>query len=232
MDPLLPFALFGLVVIVVGIAAYLAYEAEQKRRRLLQGFALSSGWAYTGRDDSWTARFDGGPFGQGDHRRADNVLTGRYGDRDMVAFDYSFQTHSSDSKGNRQTTTHRYTVCALRLPAYLRELELSPESLLTRVATAVGFADVELESEDFNRRYRVRAKDPKFAYDVLNPRTMTALLARPPLHLRISGADALCWESGRLRPPVLLEHLSTLALLVDGIPSFVWTDHSPGGATA
>jgi hypothetical protein len=231
-DPLLPFALFGLVVIVVGIAAYLAYEAEQKRRRLLQGFALSSGWDYRARDDSWTERFDGGPFGQGDHRRADNVLAGRYGERDMVAFDYSFQTHSNDSKGNRQTTTHRYTVCALRLPAYLRELELSPESLLTRVATAVGFADVELESEDFNRRYRVRARDPKFAYDVLHPRTMDALLARRPLHLRISGADALCWESGRLKPPQLLEHLSTLALLVDGIPSFVWSDHSPGGAPA
>jgi hypothetical protein len=231
-DPLLPFALFGLVVTVVGIAAYLAYRAEQKRRQLLQGFAASSGWTYTARDDSWTARFDGGPFGQGDHHRADNVLTGRHGQRDMVAFDYSFQTHSNDSKGNRSTTTHRFTVCALRLPAYLPELELSPESLLTRVANAVGYADVELESEDFNRRYRVSTRNPKFAYDVLNPRTMTALLARRPLHLRITGADALCWENGRLQPAGLLERLSTLALLVDGIPSFVWSDHSPGGATA
>jgi hypothetical protein len=65
-DPLLPFAIFGLVVTVVGIAAYLAYRAEQKRRQLLQGFAASSGWTYTARDDSWTARFEGGPFGQGE----------------------------------------------------------------------------------------------------------------------------------------------------------------------
>ena len=232
MDSLLPFGLLGLVVTVVGIVAYLSYEAEQKRRRLIQGYAQSTGWAYTARDDSWTGRFDGGPFGDGDHRRAENVLTGRHGERDMVAFDYSFQTHSTDGKGNTTTTTHRYTVCVLRLPAYLPELELAPESLLTRVAGAVGFADVELESEEFNRRYRVSARDPKFAYDVLNPRTMSALLARRALHLRISGADALCWENGRLQPAGLLEQLSTLALLVDGIPSFVWSDHSPGGATA
>jgi len=228
----LPFLLFGLVAAGVGVAAYLSYRADQRRRQLLQGFARSSGWAYTPRDDNWTGRFDGGPFGQGDHRRADNVLTGRHGERDMVAFDYSFQTHSTDGKGNSTTTTHRFTVCALRLPAYLPELELAPESVLTRVANAVGFADVELESEDFNRRFRVTARDPKFAYDVLNPRTMTALLARRPLHLRVSGADALCWENGRLQPAGLLEQLSTLALLVDGIPSFVWSDHSPGGTTA
>jgi hypothetical protein len=231
-DSLLPFGLFGLVVTVVAIAAYLSYEAEQKRRRLLQGYAQSSGWTYTARDDSWSERFEGTPFGQGDHRRVENILAGRYGARDMVAFDYSFQTHSTDGKGNRTTTTHRSMVTALRLPAYLPELELSPESVLTRVANAVGFADVELESEDFNRRYRVSARDTKFAYDVLNPRTMTALLARRPLHLRIRGADALCWANGRLRPAELLEHLSTLALLVDGIPSFVWSDHSPGGAPA
>ena len=231
MDALFPLILVGGLTLV-GLVGYLSWRADQKRRQLLQGFAASSGWTYTPRDDSWTERFEGMPFGQGDHRRADNVLAGRYGERDMVAFDYSFQTHSTDGKGNSSTTTHRSTVCALRLQAYLPDLELSPESVLTRMAGAVGFADVELESEDFNRRYRVKARIPKFAYDVLNPRTMTALLARRPLHLRIRGADALCWEDGRLQPAELMERLSTLALLVDGIPSFVWSDHSPGGATA
>jgi len=106
-------------------------------------------------------------------------------------------------------------------------LELSPESALTRIASHLGLGDVELESEDFNRRYRVATRDPKFAYDVLNPRTMAALLARPVLHMRLSGEDALCWESGRLEPTDLLARLSTLHVLINGIPSFVWSDHTP-----
>jgi hypothetical protein len=118
------------------------------------------------------------------------------------------------------------------LKAPLPGLELSPESLITRLGNAIGFDDVELESEDFNRRYRVHAQDPKFAYDVLNPRTMQALLARPALHMRLQGADAVSWSSGRLDPAELLAHLSTLQLVVAGIPSFVWSDHLSGGAPA
>ena len=229
----LPFVLFALGLAVVIVVAVLGYQADKKRRAALQSFALSSGWTYAARDDSWCDRFAGAPFGDGDDRRATNVLQGSYAGTAMVAFDYQYDTHSTDSKGHRTTTTHRYAVCALRLPAPLPGLELSPESAMTRLAGALGFDDVELESEDFNRKYRVKARDRKFAYDVLNPRTMAALLPRPALHLRLLDVDAVCWESGRLVPTDLIARLSTLELLVAGIPSFVWSDqHPPGGTPA
>jgi hypothetical protein len=227
----LPIVLFVVGLCAVGAVAYFAYQADKKRRAALQSFALSSGWTYAARDDSWCDRFVGAPFGDGDDRRADNVLQGSYEGTPMVAFDYQYETHSTDSKGNRTTTTHRYAVCSLRLPAPLPGLELSPESALTRLAGHLGFDDVELESEDFNRMYRVKARNPKFAYDVLNPRTMSALLGRPALHMRLLDVDAVCWESGRLAPTELLARLSTLKLLIGGIPSFVWSDQSPPGGT-
>ena len=137
----------------------------------------------------------------------------------MVAFDYSYETHSTDSKGNRHTTTHRFAFCSLALPAYLPALEMVPESLLGRLGTALGMQDIELESEDFNRRYRVRCANQKFAYDVLPPRTMEALMSRTALHLRLAGTDAMCWESGSHSPSELLARLDAIATLVDGIPS-------------
>jgi hypothetical protein len=226
-----------IVVLVIGIAvvalvAVVSYRMDKKRREALQAFGLSNGWAYSARDDSWCDRFTGAPFGEGDSRTARNILRGPYEGTEMVAFDYCYETHSTDSKGRRNTTKHRFAVCALGLKAALPGLELSPESLITRLGNAIGFDDVELESEDFNRRYRVHAQDPKFAYDVLNPRTMQALLARPALHMRLQGADAVSWSSGRLDPAELLAHLSTLQLVVAGIPSFVWSDHLSGGAPA
>ena len=227
----LPIVLLVLGICAVVAVAYFAYQADKKRRAALQSFALSSGWTYTARDDSWCERFVGAPFGDGDDRRASNVLQGPYEGTAMVAFDYQYETHSTDSKGNRTTTTHRYAVCTLRLPAPLPGLELSPESALTRLAGHLGFEDVELESEDFNRLYRVKARDPKFAYDVLNPRTMEGLLGRPALHMRLLDVDAVCWESGRLAPVELLARLSTLKLLIGGIPSFVWSDQGPPGGT-
>jgi hypothetical protein len=211
-------------LVVMGGLAYWSWLSAKKRRELFQGFAASQGWTWVGRDDSWVQRFDGTPFEQGDHKRALNVLQGDFRGRPMVAFDYSYQTHSTDSKGNQQTTTHRYALCSLSVPAYLPKLEMVPESFLGRLGTALGMEDIELESEDFNRRYRVRCGDRKFASDVLPPRTMEAMLRRTALHLRLEGADALCWEDGSHSPAELLARLDALAALLDGIPEFVWND--------
>ena len=208
----------------MGGLAYWSWLQAKKRRELLQGFAASQGWTWTARDDSWANRFDGTPFDEGDHQEAVNVLQGQYRGRAMVAFDYSFETHSTDSKGNTTTTTHRIAFCSVSLPASLPRLELVPESMFGRLGTALGMQDIELESEDFNRRYRVRCANAKFAYDVLPPRTMEALMSREALHLRLSGTDALCWESGQHSPSQLLARLDALATLVDGIPEFVWND--------
>ncbi len=107
-------------------------------------------------------------------------------------------------------------------------LELTGDNVLTRLGSALGLADVELESEDFNRRYRVTADDRRFAYDVLQPRTMEHLLASPTVNLRLCGADALLWDSGFTEPEELPGLLAVLAQVVDGIPSYVWSDR--GGA--
>lgn len=219
-----PVLLFGLAGVAMAAFAYFGYVQAKKRREMLQQFAASQGWTWTPQDDSWATRFSGDPFGAGDNREAQNVLQGQWRGRAMVAFDFSYQTHSTDSKGNRTTTTHRFAFCALALPAWVPKIELVPESMFGRLGTALGMQDIEFESEEFNRRYRVRSDNPKFAYDVLPPRTMAALLTRPALHLRLSGEDALCWESGRHDPAQLLARLDALATVLDGIPDFVWSD--------
>jgi hypothetical protein len=211
-------------ILVMGALAYFSWLQAKKRRELLQQFALSQGWTWVARDDSWVNRFDGTPFDEGDNEEAANILRGDFRGRAMVAFDYSYETHSTDSKGNRTTTTHRFAFCSLALPEPVPRLELVPESVFGRLGTALGMQDIELESEDFNRRYRVRCGNPKFASDVLPPRTMQALLSRTALHLRLAGVDALCWESGQHSPSQLLARLDALTTLIDGIPAFVWND--------
>lgn len=218
-------ALFiALALVVGGVFAYVSWLQAKKRRELFAQFARSQGWSWVARDESWTGRFDGDPFDDGDNKEAANVLQGQFRGRPMVAFDYSYETHSTDSKGNRQTTTHRYAFCSLALPSPVPQVELVPESVFGRLGTALGMQDIEFESEDFNRRYRVRSDNPKFAYDVLPTRTMEALLGRTALHLRLRGVDAVCWEDGRHSPTELLARLDALDAVIDGIPGFVWND--------
>lgn len=209
---------------VLGYFAYRSYQANQKRKALLFTWATNSGYQYAVEDDSMCGRWNGDPFGEGDHQRAQNVITGT-AKAPFSAFDYSYETHSSDGRGGRTTTTHHYCVTALQLPSYLPMLQVTPENVLTRIGHTLGLDDIDLESEDFNRKFRVHANDRKFASDCLTPRTMQALLTRPDVSWRISGTDILTWAEGRMSPSSVLKDLSTLQLVIDGIPSFVWKDH-------
>ena len=218
--------LFIAVAPVAGYLAYRSYQQEQRRKQQIQTWATNNSYSYVAEDDAWCERWGGEPFGNGDHRRAENIVNGATGKRTFVAFDYSYQTHSSDSKGGRTTETHRYTVTAVQIPTFLPTLQVTPESVFSRMCHAFGLDDIDLESEDFNRTFRVHANDRKFASDVLTPRTMQALLARPVTSWRISGSDILGWTDGRMTPLLVTKTASTLELVIDGIPSFVWKDHS------
>jgi hypothetical protein len=234
--------LFVLGVVVAG--AFVAYSvwANGKRQKALAAYAASNRWSFTAEDDALTVRWHGTPFGQGDRRRARNVLSGTARGRRFVGFEYQYDTASSTGNmnasplgtllgttfgNNRERTTHHFFVVAVALPTYLPSLEVTPENLLSRAAAAVGIGSgVELESEDFNRHFRVTARNPKFASDVLTPRTMQAMLSSAQgLCWRIEGADVVSWGNGHLEPVALLSRLSTLNGVVDGIPDFVWHDN-------
>ena len=224
---LLP-VVFGLIVSAVLVGGFLL---DRRRRERLMTYAVNRGWTYTAEDQRLTERWEGEPFGRGDHRRARNVVTGTEGGQPFVAFDYSFQTHSSDGKGQRQSTTHRWTVCTVPMPGWLGAVQVVPENALHRIAGAVGIGqDIALESEDFNRRYRVTATSPKLASDILTPRTMQYLLSVPAEGWRTCGTDLVGFAQRRLDPAEVVRTTAILRQVLAGVPPFVWKDAGAGGS--
>lgn len=222
-SPLLLFLAGALVV--AGIAVYAAM-ADSKRRERLFAAATARGWTYVRESPQLVGRWSGQPFGTGDNRRVRDTVAGAWHGREFTAFTYTYETSSEDSKGSRSTTTHWFTVVALVLPTWLPTLEVRPESAMHRVLGAVGIGeDIELESEDFNRAFRVSARDPKYASDVLAPRTMEQLLAGPRTPWRIEGNTVLTWADGPLEPDVVEPRLAFVERVVSLIPAFVWKDH-------
>jgi hypothetical protein len=149
------------ILVVAGIAglAWLSHHQAKKRREQFAAFATAQGWTYVAADHSLTGQWQGEPFGAGDNRRAVNVVTGPFRGRSIAAFDYSYQTHS-ESNGHRTTTTHRFGVVAMRMPGALPWLQVEHEGIFGgAVANALGFRDLQFESEQFNRTFRVKAAD-------------------------------------------------------------------------
>jgi hypothetical protein len=215
--------LFAVVVVALLVGAFLL---DRKRRERIMTFCLARGWQYVDEDPSLPDRWSGEPFGLGDRRRARNVIRGSECSRDFIAFDFSYETHSTDSKGNRTTSTHQFAVTTVTIPAYLPKLEVSPAGVFGKLTDAIGLTtDIDLESEDFNRSFKVHADDRKFATDVLSPRTMQYLLTAPRAAWRIQGNTMLRWASGRVDPADIIAAVAVLDQVADGIPAFVWKDH-------
>jgi hypothetical protein len=220
--------LIVVLVIVVGFGiGYFNYYRAKKRREAFAAFAAQHGLTYTPSNPSLTGQWGGEPFGRGDRRRATNVMTGNLQGREIVAFDYSYQTHSTDSKGRRTTTTHEYGVVAMRLPGVLPRLEVKHEGIFGgAVANALGFADIQFESEQFNRAFRVKADDQRFGHAVIHPRMMEMLLARGEIGWRFEGDTVLGWSKGDHDPQQVLNRLSLLSEVVSQVPPYVWRDYA------
>lgn len=209
------------VLAVVGAALL-----QQRRTDALSALAREQGWSLARRDDVWARAFEGEPFGLAAGRRAEDVLVGTCGGRDLVAFTYSYRTSSTDANGTVTSQVHRFAIATLRLPAAVPLVELRPSGWTGGLLPRLLGRTVELESEEFSARYVVRADDPRLASDLLPARTMQLLLDRPDVRVRLAGGCAVSWRRGRLDPVELLERLETLTALLDGVPDWVWRDRA------
>jgi len=213
--------------LIVGVAAYVSHVMAKKRREAFTAFAAQQGFSYQPENHALAGQWAGTPFRTGDKRRVRNVLTGAYQGRQIVAFDYSYQTRSSNGKGARRTTTHKFGVVVMQLPGALPKLEVTHEGIFGgAVMNALGFADLKFESEQFNRTFRVEADDQRFGHAMIHPQMMEMLLARGEIGWRVEGNSLIGWDSGAHSPVEVMNRLQLLQLVIDNVPPYVWRDYA------
>jgi len=208
-----------IAVLVVGGIIWGVY-AERTRRESFVAFAASIGWTYQSDARQLVGRWRGQPFNVGDSRRVPHLLTGDYGGRTAAAFEYQYTTGSGKS---RSTTT--LSVAMLALPTYLPDLEITHEGLGATISKLFGGQDIQFESEEFNKRWRVEASILKTAHDIVHPRFMEFMNSGPSDPIRFEGTDVWTWHHGGLDTADLHPRLARLAAAVDLVPRHVWQDY-------
>jgi hypothetical protein len=228
--------LFPIVIVGMIVSGIVGWKRHQKQVAQVRQFATKMGWNYTASDSRWTHISARTPFNSGMAIRdswmacsATDIVQGAYDQRPVAAFDYTVRSEQQGPNGSTETT-YRYGVCVITLPAPLPYLEIGHESVLGRLAQSMGEHDIQIESEGFNRQFRVRSADPKFASDVLSPQLAEKLMSLPAEQWRIEGNNLISWRKGRLDVNTLPTWLSMLSMIVSSIPSFVWHDHGVQGS--
>lgn len=211
----------GLVVTLIVLSAL----AARKRREELAELAARLGLSFRPDEDRTLAEQFGflDALAQGSNRYAFNILSGRYRDHEVLVFDYHYETHSHDSKGRRQTHHHYFSFFILMLPAHFPELRIAREGFLSKIAQAFGYDDIDFESAEFSRKFCVRSKDKKFAYDVCHAQMMEYLLANSDLSIEIEGRALALAFGSRLKATEIEANLGRLFEIRSRLPEYLFT---------
>ncbi len=213
---------FALVVIALGVLGYLR---EKKRREAFQALAARLGMRYVARDRSLAKRYRFlDKLRQGTNRYAFNILEGEFKGYPVKAFDYHYETHSTDSKGRRTTHHHYFSFFILEQEKEFPELRIYPEGLLSKLGQMLGFDDIDFESIEFSKAFCVRSRDRKFAYDICHTRMMEYLLAHRDLSLEIEGRCVAMSFPRRLDVEEIPRRLEQLVEIRQLFPEYLYRD--------
>jgi len=163
---------------------------------------------------------------KGDNRYACNILSGTYQQNEVLAFDYHYETESTDSKGNRTTTHHWFSFFILTLPAYFPDLTIRRENFFTKVAEVFGYDAIKFESAEFSNTFCVRSADKKFAYDVCNATMIAYLLDNRDLSVEIENNVLALAFTTRLSPEQIEANLQRLAEIRSRLPEYLFSQNA------
>lgn len=224
--------LFIVLVVFLAVAiAVLAYRAQQKRREEFFMLANKLGLTYSRQDPFETTDYPFDLFSRGDRRAAENMIYGVTNGLDVRLFDYYFVEDHTDTRGNRTSSTYRFSCALAELDAMCPHIALEHEGLFSGLARHLGFHDIEFESDEFNRDWKVHSDDKKFAYAICDARMMQWLLDEGGVaQYEVNGTLILCYTK-RVSPPEYENLLEVLRRFRAHIPEVLSSLYPRSGAT-
>ena len=116
--------------------------------------------------------------------------------------------------------------CPARWPSFdIKEEHLGHKIVKVVLGQNSKFAarDVEVESADFNARWRVKTDDPDFALVFLSPEMQQAVMRVPKGWYVRAGQGALAIvANSQLKPEMLAKMVETLEAIVAQVPEEIW----------
>ncbi len=166
------------------------------------------------------------PFRDGRERRASNAIKAKYEQSEFVSFEYEYVTEYKDQDGKVQRTDHKYNVIGFKIAGEIDGIRIMPEGLWD------GKYDLDVESDDFNKKWRVLAKDKRMAHALLSPTVIELLVSRDTEKMPIIFEPGYIWtyRAGETELAKLEARLAVLAGVAREIPPFVYKEAKAGAA--
>jgi len=158
-------------------------------------------------------------------RGLEHVTWGTWNGLEVEVFEYWYAVGSDPSVDDYQ----RFTCALIPIPPPWPEFVIEPERVITALTDAVGSMEVDLELERFNREYRVRCEDARFASALIDQRLMVWLL-EVAAGVGFQAADGrLLVFADRVEPWQLESVLATARGFLTHVPGTLRSLYPDGG---
>ena len=213
------FVVFGLALL--GLVFYLSYAMKERRRAAFAQQAAFLRLTYAADDALGILGYPFTLLHRGDGQGVENLVYGPWQELDVIAFDFWYYDESTDANGHTSRSYHRFDCAIVPIDADCPRLAIGRETLLTSLAGALSFHDIEFESEDFNRAFHVTCEVPKFANDVIDQRMMSWLLTTGSKHSYETIGNRVLVAGPRIDPAALPVLLGAARGFVQHVPKVV-----------
>jgi hypothetical protein len=223
----------AILAVAFGLAFLYAAQIRNRRARAMAPTAAAHGLRYSAGDLLGCTQIAFPLFTAGDGRSVENVMwrTGANG-LDLRVFDFAYYDEYKDNNGQVRKVWQYFNCAMARHNGLWPVVHVSKERALDKIAIKLGLPDIELESEEFNRLFRVQCSDRRFATALLSPQMMELLLSTEGRITVETKGRWLLLIAPRLDTPAEMVGLLGVAdEFLKRIPPVVWELYGEGADT-
>lgn len=226
-------AVVMVLAVLVGLGLMWAAKVRNQRLAAMAPTAAAAGLRYSTGDVLACTQIAFPLFSVGDGRSVDHLMWREAANGlDVRVFDFSYYVEHKDKYDNVTKTWYRYNCAMARHNGLWPVVHIGKERVLDRVAQTLGLPDVELESEEFNRLFRVQCADRRFATALLDPQMMEFLLTtQGKLTFETKGRWLLVIAPRLDHPREMVGLLGVADEFLRRIPPVVWELYPEGADT-
>lgn len=157
-----------------------------------------------------------------------DIVEGTFSARKICAFNYfrdvndTFnQSRDTLQLGDNILGKYFLSAVIIETPVKFQRFQplcVRPESLVYKAVESIGLEDIDFESIEFNNQFRVKAKDRRWAYDVVNQATMELLLASPRFIIEFQDCHVIAYRDKLFTTMDIEDALELLTGVLDNLP--------------
>jgi len=216
------------VLLVAGVSLALAllvvpWLLQARRQEDIAAVAARHGLRYSAADPFDCVRVAFPLFRRGDGRGAENIVWRERPDGLATrALDYWYYDERRDDLGRTTRTYKRFSCVLAQVDGSWPDLTITRGGFVEKALDLVGLGSIELESDEFNRRFALRSPDRRFAVTLCDARMIEFLVSTDAHFAFAIKGRWLLLASDPVEPTLVPALIRVAETFVERIPRVVY----------